>query len=67
MSDRLEIENAPHELIGPLKALGCFTEIIQYRTRVVVPFGGDAQTLSILTTVLSVLPILCEENVAQAA
>jgi len=68
MSDRLEIENAPHELIGALKALGCFTEIIQYRTRVFVPFGGDAETHRILTTVLSVLPISGDaESVAQAA
>ena len=68
MSDRLEIENAPHELIGTLKALGCFTEIIQYRTRVFVPFGGDAETLRILTAALSVLPISDDtEGFAQAA
>ena len=67
MSDRLEIENPPHELIGSLKALGCFTEIIQYRTRVFIPFGGEADTLRILTAVLSVLPISGDVEVAKAA
>lgn len=67
MSDRFEIENPPHEMIGPMKALGCFTEIIQYRTRVFVPFGGDAQTQSILEAVLTLLPLSAPNAIARAA
>ena len=58
MSDRLEIENPPHEMLGPLKALGCFTEIIQWRTRVFVPFDPEAldASLPVLEKLLAILP-----------
>ena len=34
---RLEIVGAPADQLPWLKSLGCFTEIIQYRTRLFVP------------------------------
>ena len=42
-SPRIELVGCPHERLAALKALGCFTEIIQYRTRVFVPVAdGEA-------------------------
>lgn len=43
---RVEISGAPAEQIAWLKAQGCFTEIIQYRTRVFVPVDRAADVLS---------------------
>lgn len=37
---RVEIVDAPAGRLPWLKSLGCFTEIIQYRTRVFVPANG---------------------------
>ena len=34
---RLELSGAPADRLPWLKSLGCFTEIIQYRTRVFLP------------------------------
>ena len=34
---RVEIGGAPHGQLDWLKSLGCFTEIIQYRTRIFIP------------------------------
>ncbi len=39
---RVEVEHRNPEIVGDLKALGCRSEIVQYRTRVYVP---DAATL----------------------
>ena len=41
---RIEIERAPAQQLGYLKSLGCFTEIIAYRTRVFVP-ANDAEAV----------------------
>lgn len=43
---RVEISGAPAEQIGWLKSHGCFTEIIQYRTRVFVPVDRATEILS---------------------
>ena len=43
-AQRIEIERAPAQQLAYLKALGCFTEIIAYRTRVFVPVG-EASTI----------------------
>ena len=43
---RIEISGAPAEQLAWLKSLGCFTEIIQYRTRVFVPVDRAADVLS---------------------
>jgi len=37
-SRRLEIRNFPGARLAELKALGCFTEVIAYRTRLFVPY-----------------------------
>ena len=39
---RFEIAGAPAEHLPWLKTIGCFTEIISFRTRVFVPTGGAA-------------------------
>jgi hypothetical protein len=36
-SQRIELVGCPHDRLPWLKSLGCFTEVIQYRTRVFVP------------------------------
>ena len=36
-SQRIELVGCPHERLPWLKSIGCFTEVIQYRTRVFVP------------------------------
>ena len=43
-NQRVEIVNAPAAQLLWLKSLGCFTEIIQYRTRVFVP-ANDAEAV----------------------
>ena len=60
---RIEVENAPVPLVESLKAAGCFTEIIQWRTRVFVPFDPDVSDASIpaLEKVLAILPAKGEE------
>jgi predicted RNA methylase len=42
---RLEIAGELHERLAWLKSLGCFTEIIQYKTRVFVPTGQADEIL----------------------
>ena len=60
---RIEIENAPSPLVASLKAAGCFTEIIQWRMRVFVPFDPEARetSLSIIEKVLAILPVTGDE------
>jgi len=43
---RFEIGGVPHGQLPWLKSLGCFTEIIQYRTRVFIPIDAVEATLS---------------------
>jgi len=43
---RVEIGGAPHQQLPWLKSIGCFTEIIQYRTRVFIPVDGVEATLA---------------------
>lgn len=43
---RLEIRNFPAGRLQKLKALGCFTEIIQYKTRLFVPMDRAADVLA---------------------
>lgn len=45
-SQRFEIVGAPIEQLPWLKSLGCFTEIIAYKTRVFVPTGEIGATLA---------------------
>jgi P-loop containing NTP hydrolase pore-1/C-terminal domain on Strawberry notch homologue len=47
---RLEILNLPPQRLIEFKTMGCFTEIIQFKTRLFVPSGKE---VSILTTILS--------------
>lgn len=56
---RLEIEDAPVEELASLKAAGCFTEIISWRTRVFLPYDPQEPALSlpVLERVLAILPI----------
>ncbi len=42
---RIEIVGAPSDQLAWLKSLGCFTEIIQYRTRVFLPVSIAADIL----------------------
>ena len=42
---RIEIVGAPSDQLAWLKSLGCFTEIIQYRTRVFLPVSIAADLL----------------------
>ena len=46
---RVEIAGAPAEQLPWLKSIGCFTEIIQYRTRVFVPVDRTAEIVERLT------------------
>jgi hypothetical protein len=57
--NRIEVENAPSPLVASLKAAGCFTEIIQWRTRVFVPFDPKVQEGSgvVIEKVLAILPV----------
>lgn len=44
-SKRMELVGAPSQQLAWLKSIGCFTEVIQYRTRVFVPISGAADVL----------------------
>lgn len=39
---RIEISGAPADQLAWLKSIGCFTEIIAYKTRVFIPETADA-------------------------
>ena len=62
--NRIEVEDTPVPLLDSLKAAGCFTEIIQWRTRVFVPFNPEAQegSLAVIEKVLAILPVTGEEQ-----
>jgi hypothetical protein len=47
---RIELVGAPSQQIPWLKSIGCFTEVIQYRTRVFLPVPTATE---ILTCVMS--------------
>ena len=49
-SPRIELVGCPHDRLPAFKSLGCFTEVIQYRTRLFVPVG---QAEAILRAILS--------------
>ncbi|MFL0415523.1 strawberry notch-like NTP hydrolase domain-containing protein [Sphingomonas sp. 179-A 2A2 NHS] len=44
-SPRIELVGAPAQQIAWLKSIGCFTEVIQYRTRVFLPVPAAAEVL----------------------
>ena len=46
---RLELLDWPHTRLAELKAAGCFTEIIQYKTRLFVPGAQAAEILERIT------------------
>lgn len=56
--ERIEIENAPREHLAALKAIGCFTEIIAWKTRVFIPAGDEAR--HVLEAVLKITPLTGE-------
>ena len=64
VGNRIEVENAPAPLVASLKAAGCFTEIIQWRTRVFVPFDPDnrEESLPVIERVLAILPVVGGEQ-----
>ena len=66
--NRIEVENAPSPLVASLKAAGCFTEIIAWRTRVFIPFDPDAKdgSLAAIERVLAILPAKGEEEALAA-
>jgi hypothetical protein len=45
---RIEITGAPASELGWFKALGCFTEIIAYKTRLFVPAGREGEIIPAL-------------------
>ena len=45
-SQRIELTGYPHERLAWFKAAGCFTEIIQYRTRLFVPTASADAVLA---------------------
>src|SRR3546814_897330 len=45
-SQRIELVGCPHDRLPWLKSLGCFTEVIQYRTRIFVPLPSSEIILS---------------------
>ena len=49
---RLEITGADKDMIASLKALGCFTDIINFQLRVFVPFGEGADTTGVLNKII---------------
>lgn len=65
---RIEIEGAHPNLLSHLKSIGCFTEIIQWKTRVFIPFDPERPdaSLPVLERVVDVLP-LAAETAARAA
>ena len=44
-SKRIELVGCPHDRLSWLKSIGCFTEVIQYRTRVFVPAASAEAVL----------------------
>ncbi|BAV63089.1 transposase [Sphingobium cloacae] len=48
---RLEIRGYPFDRLDWLKSLGCFTEIITYRTRLFVPLGQAEEILAAIEPV----------------
>jgi hypothetical protein len=44
-SPRIELVGCPHDRLPWLKSIGCFTEVIQYRTRIFVPMPQAEQVL----------------------
>ena len=46
---RLELLDWPHTRLGELKAAGCFTEIIQHKTRLFVPVGNAPTVIERIT------------------
>ena len=46
---RLELLDWPHTRLGELKAAGCFTEIIQHKTRLFVPVGSAPTVIGRIT------------------
>ncbi|WP_254602626.1 strawberry notch family protein [Sphingomonas bacterium] len=46
---RLELLDWPHTRLAELKAAGCFTDIIQHKTRLFVPVGSAAAILDRIT------------------
>ena len=61
--NRIEVMDAPAPLLDSLKAAGCFSELIQWRTRIFVPFDPAARddSLPVLDKVLAILPAKGEE------
>ena len=45
-SRRMELVGAPHQQLPWLKSAGCFTEVIQYRTRVFIPVDQAAEVVT---------------------
>ncbi len=45
---RLEIRDFPASRLGWLKSLGCFTEVIAYKTRLFVPVSRAAEVLELI-------------------
>lgn len=45
-SPRIELVGSPHDRLAWLKSIGCFTEVIQYRTRVFVPMASAEELLA---------------------
>ena len=46
---RLELLDWPHTRLAELKAAGCFTEIIQHKTRLFVPVASAQAVLDRIT------------------
>lgn len=47
-SPRIELVGAPSQQLAWLKSIGCFTEVIQYRTRVFLPTPNATTILSLI-------------------
>lgn len=45
-SQRIELVGYPHDRLDWFKSIGCFTEIIQYRTRLFVPMASAEEVLT---------------------
>ncbi len=50
---RLELIGASSTALTALKAMGCFTEVIQWKTRVFIPVDG----IEVLARVLAAHPV----------
>jgi hypothetical protein len=46
---RLELLDWPHTRLAELKAAGCFTDIIQHKTRMFVPVASAAAVIARIT------------------